>query len=405
MRATALLLLCSCSIAAAQAPSLPDREEAAYPAIERFVTVLELVRKRHPDVDRLAYDRLVNRALEGMMSSLDPHSSFIHPGMAEAMKDTDFDPHVPSLGFTFGVREGKPYFAGIDTHGSAAEAAIPQGSEILAIDGTACADVEPAKLVGSLMRPPGTKSVFQIQSAGEPKPREIPLVHRVVEEKAVTESTMLPNPERKIGYLRLAQFTPTCSQEMEAALDDLEDKGMKELIFDLRGNPGGDLQETVKLLGLFVPPKTPMVTVRSRNGDEPPLRTPDRQRRKRDYPIAVLIDRNSASASELTSGALQDLKRATVIGETSYGKGSVQQIIPESGGTAVRVTIATYHTPSGRTPHRIGITPDVPVAISGTDRENFDLFRRKESLTPEEKQKLAGWKDPVLEAAQKALAK
>ena len=130
-----------------------------------------------------------------------------------------------------------------------------------------------------------------------------------------------------------------------------------------------------------------------------PLKTPDRQRRKRDYPITVLIDRMSASASELTAGALQDLKRATVIGEVSYGKGSVQNIIPMGGGTALRLTIATYHTPSGNTPHLKGITPDVEIEFTDELREKFTLSLRRDSLTPEESAKLEGWQDPVIKSA------
>lgn len=133
------------------------------------------------------------------------------------------------------------------------------------------------------------------------------------------------------------------------------------------------------------------------------MKTPDRQRRKRDYPIVVLVDRMSASASELTSGALQDLKRAKVIGEQSYGKGSVQNIIPMGGGTALRLTFAHYHTPSGRTPHGVGITPDVVVPFSDEDRTCFGLYQRRATLKPEEAARLEKWKDPVMAAALKAL--
>jgi carboxyl-terminal processing protease len=132
------------------------------------------------------------------------------------------------------------------------------------------------------------------------------------------------------------------------------------------------------------------------------LKTADRQRRKRDYPINVLIDRMSASASELTAGALQDLKRAVIVGETSYGKGSVQNIIPMGGGTALRLTVATYHTPSGKTPHRVGITPDVKVDFTDGDRERLALALRRVALTAEEAKQLEGWNDPVLEAARSA---
>jgi carboxyl-terminal processing protease len=181
---------------------------------------------------------------------------------------------------------------------------------------------------------------------------------------------------------------------------------MKSLIFDLRQNGGGDLNETVKILGLFLPPGTAVVTTRGRDGEAAePMKTPDRQRRKRDYPIVVLLDRMSASASELTAGALQDLKRATVIGELSYGKGSVQNIIPMGGGTALRLTIATYHTPSGNTPHRKGITPDVPVVIDDAGRAIFIKRCQIDALAPDERKAIEAWEDPVMAEAVKKLGK
>ena len=118
----------------------------------------------------------------------------------------------------------------------------------------------------------------------------------------------------------------------------------------------------------------------------------------------MLIDRGSASASELTAGTLQDLKRATVFGETSYGKGSVQNIIPMGGGTALRLTIATYHTPSGRTPHEVGISPDVTVETTGEDRSLTALSFRRAQLDPADRARVDAWTDPVLAAALKSLA-
>ena len=115
--------------------------------------------------------------------------------------------------------------------------------------------------------------------------------------------------------------------------------------------------------------------------------------------MVVLLDRMSASASELNAGALQDLKRATIIGELSYGKGSVQNIIPMGGGTALRLTIATYHTPSGRTPHGTGITPDVKITFTDADRSNLALAARRAALTPEEQKTLSSWQDPAITAA------
>lgn len=402
--------LCLCLVmtspAAFALPALPpDPDEAAYPAIERFVQVLDAVRTRHPDLDRLAYDRLVNHALEGMLASLDPHSSFIHPEMAALLKDQPgIDPSVPSLGLTFSLRADGPYIAAVAPHGPAANAGLRPGSAVLEIDDRKTEGAGFTDCLAALKRPAGATTKLLLKSPATPKPQEITLTHRLIEPHSVAKAVII-NKENATGYLRLAQFGPRCAAEAEAALDELEDSDMKSLILDLRGNGGGDLGETVKILGLLVPPDTTVVTVRKRDASEnETLKTPARQRRTRAYPLAVLIDRMSASASELTAGALQDLKRATVIGELSYGKGSVQNIIPMGGGTALRLTIATYHTPSGNTPHRKGITPDVIIPISDADRTNFEKRCRIDTLTPVEKTAIEAWDDPVIKAACGALA-
>jgi len=394
------------SLVLAKTKELPDAEEAAYPAIERFVEVLESVRKNHPDIDRLAYDRLVNHALEGMLASLDPHSSFIHPEMARQLREHEgINPEIASLGLALGLRDDGVYIANVSPLGPAALAGILPGSLLLEIDGKKITDVALPDLLANLRLRAGEVSKLFIKSPAAPQPLEIPLTHRLVEERSVVECKMW-DQARGIGYVRLASFGPTCGREVEAALDELEDEGMKSLVFDLRENGGGSLAETVKILGLFLPPNTAVVTTRGRDGETAaPMITPERQRRKRDFPMAVLVNRMSASASELTAGALQDLKRATILGEVSYGKGSVQNIIPMGGGTALRLTIATYHTPSGNTPHRKGITPDVVVPIDEIARTNFQKRCRIQSLNPEDQKTINAWVDPVMEAALKVLEK
>ncbi len=398
-----LVSLCGLGLATAEPAALPDPDEAAYPAIERFIEVLETVRQRHPEADRLAYGRLVNHALEGMLASLDPHSSFIHPEMAAVLAAEDApDPDVPSLGLTLGLREGGPYIVAVAGGGPADRAGVRLGSALRAIDGRPTADVAFRELLGPLRRAAGETTVLTLQRPGEPKPEEVPLVHRVVEDVSVAEAKLWD--EAGTGYVRLAGFGPRSARELTAALDELEDAGMKSLLLDLRGNPGGDLYQTVEILGLFLPPATEVVITRGREGEAAePLATPERQRRKRDYPLAVLIDKGSASASELTAGALQDLKRATVVGETSYGKGSVQNIVPMGGGTALRLTVATYHTPSGRTPHRTGIEPDLLVEITDADRGRFERRLRLDTLPPEERREIEAWRDPMIESAVGAL--
>ena len=162
-------LLCGISTLAHAAP--PDAEEAAYPAIERFVEVLETVRKRHPDVDRLAYDRLVNHALEGMLASLDPHSSFIHPEMAKQMQDhKDLTPEAPSLGLTLGLRDDGPFIAAVSPLGAAAVAGVLPGSSLLEMDGRKTQGVEFADLAGPLRRAAGETTRLLLKSPAAPRP-------------------------------------------------------------------------------------------------------------------------------------------------------------------------------------------------------------------------------------------
>jgi len=383
----------------------PDHKEAAYPALERFVEVMEAVRTRHPDVDRLTYERLINQALDGMLSSLDPHSSFIHPEMRQMVDQKGIlDNEIKSLGLSIGKDAERIFVSAVEKDGPADLAGIVPDTAILKINGEAAAELPLQTVLESFRRPAGESTALVLTNPERPGEIEVTLVHRFVEQRSLIQSRLLEKYP-KTGYLRLAQFGPNCAREIEAALDELEDKGMESLILDLRENGGGDLHETVKILGLFVPPNTAVVSVRERGKPEEFLKTPERQRRKRDYPISVLIDRNSASASELTAGALHDLKRATILGEKSYGKGSVQNIIPMGNGTALRLTIATYHTPSGNTPHLKGVTPGIVLEFTEVDRENFRKSARPSSLTPAEIKILEDWQDPVIAAAVTKLGK
>ncbi|MBC7980760.1 MAG: S41 family peptidase [Armatimonadetes bacterium] len=399
------LVIAASSPLPAEPTKASDPQEAAYPALERFVTVLEAVRKRHPDLDKLAYDRLINQALDGMLSSLDPHSSFIHPEMAPMVsKEGTLDNELKSLGLSISRDSENVFVSATEKSGPADKAGILPNTAILTINGTSAVDLSLAELLEMLRGSPGEKTAFTLRNPERPGELSTTLTHRFVEARSLIEATLLPK-HPTIGYLRLAMFGTHSAREIETALDDLEDNGMKSLILDLRENGGGDLHQTVKILGLFVPPNNTVVTVRERDKPEEKLNTPGRQRRKRGYPIAVLIDRNSASAAELAPGALRDLKRATIIGERSYGKGSVQNIVPMSHGTALRLTIATYHTPSGNTPHLKGIEPDTKITITDTDRDFFRQAGHPSSLSETESKALAAWADPCIAEAVKILQK
>jgi len=380
---------------------LPDHGQG-YEHVERFIEVLESVRESHPDGDKLSYERLVNHALEGMLGSLDKFSAFYHPETYAVIEDGKRSPELPGLGLTLAKSDSALKVTAVRDHSPAARGGISPGDRLLKIGEAETKDLDFAQALDLLTGQTGETVSLELFRSSDLKTYQVEILRAVVKQPAIADHFLLEESGTdKVGYIRLTEFTAPSHRELEAALDELEDQGMKSLILDLRGNPGGLLHISVEILGEFVPPGTAVVFTKGRNPahSSPPMKTPERKRKKRTYPLVVLIDHNSASASELVSGALQDLKRATIVGELSYGKGSVQNIMPLGNGTALRLTIATYHTPSGRTPHQVGITPDKIVEISETDRELLTLWHRRKSATPGERAKLEKWKDPVLSAA------
>ena len=209
----------------------------------------------------------------------------------------------------------------------------------------------------------------------------------------------------KLGTCGVLQFTQPTANELALALDKLEDHGMQALVLDLRNNPGGLITSAVDVAGEFLPPGTTVVTTEGRNGEAkgPPFKTAERKRRKRDYPLAVLSNHSSASGAELVAGALQDLRRAVIVGETSFGKGSVQSIIPVDGGSAVRLTTAKYFTPSHNVIHERGIKPNITATLTPEEEKAvLEFWRRAESVTGDARE-LARLGDRQLERAATAL--
>jgi len=378
--------------------------DAAYREIERFIDTLETVRENHPDLDKTSYKRLIDHALEGVLGSLDRYSGYYHPETQHFIEENGpTSPHLESLGLTLAQKGNTVYVDLLEPFSVKEGEPLPdRGDYLRLINGKEIKTLEEA--MKELSGAPGElKEVTFYKKSDPSKSYTTTFLHRFVYPKALTESRLLTDlGHPKTGYLHLNQFTKTSHREIESALDELEDKsqGLTKLILDLRANPGGLLDQSVKILGEFLPPSTEVVWTKGQNGKfHDTLKTPDRQRKKRDYPLLVLIDKNSASASELVAAALQDLKRATVIGETSYGKGSVQNIIGAGGGNTFRLTIAKYHTPSGKTPHEVGVTPDHEVPLTTEDHENFKKHLIRQKLSSEAQEQLKNWQDPALKKA------
>lgn len=394
-------------------PPLPDESEG-YQHLERFIDILENVRAHHPDADNLSYERLINHALEGMVASLDPFSGFYHlesaTGNIVEETNTPEALNLPDLGITLILSEEEVTIDRVHPNSPAERVKLQKGDRPLNLNGNPLPTPDPLATHRALQGSPGETLVLDVLRPSQTDPQSITvtLIRPIIREEAITDAFLLTEQDSsKIGYLRLREFSASTFTETQRHLNRLEDDGMESLILDLRQNPGGLLDQAVALLSLFLPPNTEVVTVQGRSPQAsiPAMKTLDGKIQRREYPLCVLIDQNSASASELVAGALQDLERATIIGETSYGKGSVQRIAPAGYHTTLRLTFATYHTPSGRTPHKIGVTPDLIVPYSKKDRLQFERFTIRDQLSSSDLAQLNKWKDPILTTALEKLLK
>ena len=358
------------------APAGPD----AYSQMEILTRAMEIIRQNYVDEKRVTYDRLVAAALRGMLAELDPHCQYIAPELNDAAAAPDNSPD--STGFTLAPRGGAMAAVTVREDGPAARAGLLPGDQILKIGDVHTAGTTYMDAVRLLRGRPGEPLRITTWRPATQETRELEIVRESVRQETVRDAMILDGSltgEVKIGYIRLLQFQAPTATELADALDRLEEQGMAALVLDLRNNPGGLLNATVEACGEFLPPGTVVVTTEGRDAakNPPPLKTPARQRRARTWPMAVLVNHASASGAELMAGALQDLGRAVIVGTLTFGKGSVQSIIPAENNTAIRLTTARYFTPKHRAIHEKGITPDIIAPLTADEEVRLmDYWRR-----------------------------
>ncbi|MES2705450.1 MAG: S41 family peptidase [Verrucomicrobiota bacterium] len=408
------LALCLTARAQTPPPAETTRDAAdmkdiddGYAEVELLTRVLETVRENYVDPDRVSYARLMAGALRGMLADLDPHSQFLTPELYEHMKQAT-ESTYEGVGITIAPQPGSLTIVSVREDGPAARAGVLPGDLIVKLGDHFTEKLSYLECVNLLRGNPGETLTFTVTRPATRETREFSMIREVIRQETVRDA-MLLDPSMtggaKIGYLRLLQFNAPSAQELADALDKLEDNGMTALVLDLRNNPGGLLKSAVEVLGEFLPPDTVAVTIEGRPGAEnpPPLRTPSRQRRVRPYPMMVLVNHNSASAAELVSGALQDLGRAVIVGVTTFGKGSVQSIIPSGRGTAIRLTTARYFTPSHNLIHGKGITPNLVSTLTPEDEKRIFEYFRDHGISNPDPAALAKLGDRQLERAVTAL--
>ncbi len=310
-------------------------------------------------VEPIAFDELVNNAIRGILEHLDPHSSYITKEEFSAFQESTSGA-FGGLGMEVTMRDGQLTVIAPIEDSPAAEAGILSDDVIVSVDGKPTRDLRLDEAVKLLKGVPGTKVIVDVLRTGWEAPRPFTLVREVIHTKSVRQKMLTPG----YGYLRVSVFQEETSKQLEKAIEDLskEAKGtLSGAVLDLRQNPGGLLDQAVSVADLFLDSGI-IVSTRGRNPAQAAQYAASPNKKKYDFPLAVLIDGGSASASEIVAGALQDLGRAVVVGEPSFGKGSVQTIIKIDDGSALRLTTALYYTPSGRSIQAEGIVPDVRVS-------------------------------------------
>lgn len=333
-----------------------------YQSLEVFSQVLHRIRQDY--VEESDSDKLMLGAINGMIRTLDPYSQYMTPEQYKAFKEeTSGEYHGIGLEISASddaLRVIAPY------PGSPAEkAGLLPGDVIVSVDGVSIADIGPDEAVLRIKGRRGTKVRLGVLREGWDEPQDFLVERDQIRTHAVSSHILEPG----YGYVQVTQFQDRVAEDVRKAIKTLSKDGPIEgLILDLRGNPGGLLDEAVRLVDLFVEQG---VIVSTRGRGEPEIEKARRGGTLDPYPLVVLIDGGSASASEIVAGALQDHQRAIIVGEPSYGKGSVQNIIPLENDGALRLTVAKYYTPNGRPIERSSsIIPDVLIPW---DQEDTDL--------------------------------
>ena len=383
-----------------------DSDDAGYENLTVFTRALQLIRQDYVDPNKIGYKDLTYSALRGMLGSLDPHSQFMQPTDFRDMQD-ETRSEFGGLGIVVSTKEGVITVVSPMEDTPGFRAGILPGDQILRINGTTTEKMSLQDAIDLLRGNPGQKVTLTIYRPSNKETKDYILQREIIKVASVKDVKILDQSMTgnfKIGYLRITQFNEPTAQELSQKLNELQGKGMQALIVDLRYNPGGLLTSAVDVCGLFLPPKTMVVYTEGRDASQRrEYETAKNDKQRPNFPMVLLVNSGSASGSEIVAGALKDLNRAILVGETTFGKGSVQSVIELPDGSALRLTTAKYYTPSKQVIHEKGITPNIKASLS-QDQERALLLRRRDGpLSPDEQKIVNEQKDPQLDRAIDAL--
>jgi carboxyl-terminal processing protease len=354
-----------------------SQKDDPYENYKLLADALEKVRKEYVDGDKLTYQELIYGALKGMLGSLDPHSEFMDPAKFDELKK-DTEGEFGGLGIV--VELGKNSVLTVvspmeDSPGY--KAGILPRDQIIKINGKFTKTLGLEDAVKELRGEAGTHVTITIRRPSNGMIKDYPLVRaniKVDSVKDINDRRDFPLGNDGIGYVRILSFGEKTSDDLGVALKKLTDQGMKALILDLRDNPGGLLEQAGHVCEKFLPRGQRIVTTEGREPSPISEFRAEGHGKRIDLPMVVLVNGYSASASEIVAGCLQDLQpitHAIIVGEQTFGKGSVQSILPLADGSALRLTTAKYYTPSHKVIHEHGITPDIYVPMSDQDEQDL----------------------------------
>ncbi len=384
--ATAAFLLGPAHLAlAADPPPAQSTDDSGYSEIATFAKAIELIRQDYVDGEKVSYHDLIYAAMKGMLSSLDPHSQFMDPGDFKDMQD-DTRSRFNGLGVEVALKDGILTVVTPMEGTPAAKAGILAGDEILKINGTSTEKLSLQDAVDVLRGEPGQKITLTILRPANREIKDFALERQEIKVQSVKGARLL-SPELtgpyKVGYVRLVQFNEPTAEEFGKALDDLQKQGMQALVLDLRNNPGGLLNSAVDVLAQFLPANTKVVSTQGRAASqEHEYSTPAGVKERPHFPVVVLVNEGSASGSEIVAGALKDLHRAIVVGETTFGKGSVQNVMQLPDGSALRFTTAKYFTPSKQVIQGNGVVPNIRVPLTPEQERAVAALRNDDKIQP-----------------------
>ena len=359
-----------------QTNATPSSEEGRYRSALLFASVVEMIRDEYLEIEKTDYDKMTYAALRGLLTSLDPHSQFLDPEHYKMIR-TETEGQFGGLGISVGMVENQLTVNVPIEGGPGFRAGLLPGDRIVKIEGKGTQKLSLGEAIRLLRGRPGVPVQLSIYRPSEQKTLELSVVREMIQVPSLQETKMISSSVsqgEKIGYVRITQFGEKTAKEFDVAMAQLGKEGATALILDLRDNPGGLVDAAVEVVSRFVPGGTMVVATEGRKVGSAQQKYLSRNVNLRiRWPTVVLVNGNTASAAEIVAGALQDLGLAVIVGETTFGKGSVQtvqrvdpSVIPDVG---VRLTTAHYTTPSRKKIHGVGIEPDVIARLTRGEEE------------------------------------